>query len=101
MTAKITEQDNQVVVILEGNFDTASSEKMQLALAPLFDYKNCDIRIDCTGLNYISSYGLRTLLSIFKHTNRTGNKTILIRPKESILDVFRVSGFDKLFVIEK
>jgi len=100
MTAKITEQDNQVILILDGNFDTASSEKMQLVLAPLFDYKNCDIKIDCTRLNYISSYGLRTLLSIFKHTNRTGNKTILINPNETILDVFCVSGFDKLFIIE-
>jgi len=100
MTAKITEQDNQVVLILEGNFDTASSEKMQMELAPLFDYKNCDIKIDCTQLNYISSYGLRTLLSILKHTNRYGNKTILFKPHEDIIDVFSVSGFDKLFIIE-
>ncbi len=100
MNATITEQDNQVLLTLDGNFDTASSEKMQLELAPLFDYKNCDIRIDCTNLNYISSYGLRTLLSIFKHTNRTGHKTLLIKPQPTILDVFRVSGFDKLFIIE-
>lgn len=88
------------MVTLHGDFDNVASLHAERDLAPVFERTDCDFVIDCTELDYISSSGLRILLSIFKHTRSNGHKTILKGLKEDVKEVFELSGFLPLFVIE-
>ena len=90
-----------MVAILEGRLDTAVSEEVEEQLSPLHKCKDKDIVIDCTDLTYISSSGLRILLSIYKFTRRTGHKAVLMHINDDIHDTFAISGFIQLFTIEK
>ncbi len=100
METTINKQDDRAVVTLVGDLDTAASRKAEKDLAPVYSYTDCDILVDCAGLTYISSSGLRLLLAIYKHTRRTGHKALLAHANDEVKEVFTVSGFMQLFTIE-
>lgn len=97
----INEQERRLVAALIGDLDNAASSQADRELAPVFERNDCDIVIDCTELNYISSSGLRIVLNVFKHTRSNGHQAILKGMSEDIKEVFHLSGFLQLFVIEE
>ena len=100
MDITINEQDGRLVAALSGDLDNAASSQAERGLAPVFERTDCDIVIDCTELNYISSSGLRLLLNIYKHTRTNGHEAILKGMIEEVEEVFNLSGFLQLFKIE-
>lgn len=100
MKVTINEQEGRLLVALSGDFDNVASMHAERDLAPVFDHTDCDIVIDCTELNYISSSGLRILLRIYKHTRSCGHKAVLKGLKDDQREVFQLSGFMPLFTLE-
>ena len=98
MKTTIQEQDGQLVAILEGRLDTAVSEDVEETLVPLRDCVDKDIVIDCTGLTYISSSGLRIFLRIVKSA-RAKEKPVYIKGMSANLrSILSMAGFLNLFV---
>ncbi len=100
MKITISEQDGRLVAALNGDFDNVASTQAERDLAPVFKCKDSDVVLDCTQLDYISSTGLRILLSIFKNANGYGHKVVLKGLNEDVEEVLNLSGFLPLFVIE-
>ena len=100
MNITINEQEGKLVAVLEGDLDNVASTQAERNLAPVFDYTDKDVVIDCTDLNYISSSGLRILLNIYKHTRTNGHNAILRGLKDDVKEVFQISGFLQLFITE-
>lgn len=99
MKTTIKEQENQILVTLEGELDTAAAAVVETELHSLYNSDGRDIVIDCSGLEYIASSGLRILLSILKGAKAADSKVTLCHVNDDILNVFRLTGFDKLFEI--
>jgi anti-sigma B factor antagonist len=97
----INEQEGLQTVVLSGDLDNAASSQAERSLAPVFDRTDCDVLIDCTELNYISSSGLRILLNVYKHTRSNGHTSTLKGMAEEVEEVFSLSGFLQLFKVEK
>ena len=97
----ISEKEGRLVVALIGDLDNAASSQADQDLAQVFEHNDCDIVIDCTELNYISSSGLRIVLNVFKHTRSNGHKAILKGLREDVEEIFQLSGFLQLFITEK
>lgn len=97
MNVTIKKEEGRYVVDLIGNLDTAASRQADKDLSPLYQYDDSDVLIDCSQLTYISSSGLRMLLSLYKHQRSTGHRVLIANINEDIEDVFRVSGFLQLF----
>lgn len=100
MKTTITQQNGVIEAILDGSLDTAASEQATRDLAPLLESNGRDIIIDCTSLRYISSSGLRILLSIRKSANKTGSTVTLTNVNSVIRDVLFTTGFQNLFTIK-
>lgn len=100
MEITISEQKGRLVADLNGDLDNVASMQAERDLAPVFERTDCDVVLDCTELNYISSSGLRILLSIYKHTRSNGHKAVLKGLKEDVEEVFQLSGFKPLFIFE-
>ena len=96
----INEQSERLVAALSGDLDNAASTQAKRSLEPVFERTDCDVVIDCTELNYISSSGLRIILDILKHTRSNGHKAILRNLSEDVKEVFDLSGFLQLFIVE-
>ncbi len=83
-------------VVVSGRLDAAQAAKAQEFLDNVLD----ECILDMAALDYISSAGLGVLLKTHKRlmVGATGLK--LINVNSHINDIFRYSGFDKLFIIE-
>lgn len=56
--------------------------------------------VDCTGMNYICSSGLRVFLSLNKDIAARGGKLIIRNLEPLVKSVFDMSGFSQIFNIE-
>ena len=100
MTTTIQQQDGNLVALFEGRLDTAAAVKTEQDMQPLYDCEGKDVILDCSKLEYISSSGLRIFLSIRKEAAAHGSKVIVRNINADIRQVFMMTGFVSLFVIE-
>jgi len=100
MKTTITENDGKFIATLEGSLDTAAAEKTAHDLEPLHDCKGHDIIIDCSQLTYISSSGLRILLTIRKYAAANGSNVTIKGASDDIRYMMEVTGFHNLFNLE-
>jgi len=101
MKISITEEKGRAIATLCGDLDNTASSMAEQALAPLFERDDCDILVDCSQLEYISSSGLRILLNIYKHTRKNGHRAILRQVSEDVEEVLRTGGFLQLYELEQ
>jgi anti-anti-sigma factor len=87
-------RDNGEVVV-SGRLDAAQAPRAQQFL----DAISGGCVVDMAALEYISSAGLGVLLSTHKRlmAGRSGLELVNVNP--NIEEIFRYSGFDRLFVI--
>ena len=100
MKTTIQQLENQFLVTLEGELDTAAAAEVEKTLQPLYNSDGLDVIIDCTKLEYIASSGLRILISILKSAKAGGSKVVLKNLNEDIQSVFKLTGFINLFDFE-
>lgn len=93
-----TIEKEQVFVALEGEMDTISTPQLEKELQGFLDDAK-EIVFDFEKLNYISSSGLRLLLSIQKKMTGKGTLRIL-HVNDTIMEVFEMTGFDTILTIE-
>ena len=100
MNAKIEEIDGKFLATLEGEMDTAAATEAEEVLKQLYQSDGKDIVIDCKGLEYIASSGLRILLSILKGAKANGSHVVLRDVNDDIKNVFKLTGFINIFEFE-
>lgn len=100
MKTEIIASGDQVIAKFAGRLDTPASVQTAEDVKPLLEVSNKQIILDCTELEYISSSGLRIFLSIRKEAAGHGSKVIVRNINADIRQVFMMTGFVSLFVIE-
>lgn len=83
-------------VAVSGRLDAAQAQKAQ----DFLDQVDGRCVIDMAQLEYVSSAGLGVLLRTHKRLMVDGAGLELINVNKHIVDIFRYSGFDRLFVIK-
>ena len=96
----LSEQDGRLVAALIGDLDNVASTEASRGLEPVFERTDCNILIDCSELEYISSSGLRILLNLYKHARSNGHQVTLKGLSEDVREVFILGGFLQLFLTE-
>ena len=98
MTITKSQSGNGLTVAIEGRLDTTTAPKLEEELKASLD-GIADLTMDLGTLEYISSAGLRVLLSAQKIMNRQGKLTIR-NVKPEVMDIFEVTGFADILNIE-
>jgi len=99
MNLEIKEKEGILVGVLSGYIDTATAEQVGKEMTPLLEQANRAIEIDCSKLDYISSSGLRLLLTLRKQVSADGGSLVIKNINDEIRKVFTLTGFFKLFDI--
>lgn len=100
MNTKIEEIDGKYVATLEGKMDTTAAVEAEEVLKPLYQTGGKDVVINCSGLEYIASSGLRILLGILKGAKACGSRVVLKDVNDDIKNVFKLTGFISIFEFE-
>jgi anti-sigma B factor antagonist len=87
-----------LVVALEGRLDTTTAPELEQELKNSLDGVT-DLTLDMDKLDYISSAGLRVLLSAHKTMMKQGQMKV-INASEIVKEVFEVTGFCDILNIE-
>ena len=99
MEIKQQKEGDVVLLGLEGRLDTLSSRTLDTHLKELIEGNTHQILIDFSQLEFISSSGLRVLLSLGKQINRLKGSLALCTLQDRVMDVFDMAGFSTLFEI--
>ena len=96
MKINFNKNDGNLNVALDGRLDTTTAPELDSFLSE--NYDGCgSVVIDCKNLSYISSAGLRVLLSAQKKTKGAMKLTNVC---ELVMEVFEMTGFADILVIE-
>ena len=93
-----TKDGNTLTVGLEGRLDTTTAPQLEGELRTALTGVK-ELVMDLSKLDYVSSAGLRVLLSAQKIMNRQGSM-IIRNVKPEIMDIFEVTGFVDILSIE-
>ena len=96
----ITEERNNNLVILkiEGRLDTTTAPTLEKTINEIIE-SITELILDMHELTYVSSAGLRVLLSTQKRMNKIGMMK-LIGVCEEVMEVFEMTGFVDILNIE-
>ena len=98
MTMNKTQSGNALTIAIEGRLDTTTSPELEAVLKN--DLAAAEsLTLDFSKLEYISSAGLRVLLSAHKVMSKKGGMTIR-NANEIVKEVFEVTGFTDILTIE-
>ncbi len=96
----LAEQQNgtSMTVTLTGRLDTTTAPQLENDLRDALSGLT-DLKLDMANLDYISSAGLRVLLSFQKIMNKQG-RMVICHAKPEILEIFEVTGFTDILNLE-
>ena len=91
--------DTKATIAVEGKLTVATSPSLEEAVHQVPE-SIANFDIDLTELEYISSAGLRVLVSTQKLAGKRGGAMRLLHPTDDVMEVFEMTGFDKILTFE-
>ena len=91
-------EGSKLELVLAGRLDTTTAPELEKELKASLDGVD-ELVFDMASLEYISSAGLRVLLSAQKIMNKQGTMKVL-HVNETIMEIFDIIGFSDILTIE-
>lgn len=101
MEITTNEENGICIAALSGKLNTANATDAESALMELLDQGKHSLLLDFSGVDYIASSGLRVLLKLAQRMKNEGGNLRLCSANDSVNNVFRISGFDKILEIHE
>ena len=98
MTINKAQSGDALTIALAGRLDTTTAPQLETELKQALDGIR-SLTMDFEKLDYISSAGLRVLLSAQKKMNKQGSM-VITHVNETVNEVFEVTGFADILTIE-
>ena len=98
MNIKRKKDNSTLTVTVNGRIDTVTAPEFEAGVKPFLDGVT-ELTLDFKDVNYVSSAGLRVLLSLQKKMMTQGEMK-LVHVSEAVKDVFEVTGFDEILTFE-
>lgn len=97
MEIQTAKEKNAVIVSVQGRIDAVTAPEFEKAISSLIVQGENIFLFNFSGLEYISSAGLRSILATAKKLKPTGGSILFSEIKGPVKDVFKISGFGTIF----
>ena len=95
-----TERANGTVIAkADGRIDSSTSREFHSDLEAVIAESDAALVLDFEDVSYVSSAGMRVILLAAKNLQKSGMRLVLCSMNDSIREVFKISGFDKIIPI--
>lgn len=98
MTIEKTRKNGELTLAVEGRLETTTAPELEAVVKSELDGVTVLV-FDFTKLEYISSAGLRVLLSAQKTMNKQGSMKVT-GANEIVTEIFEITGFSDILTIE-
>ena len=98
MTIEIKKNEKEITIEIVGRLDTITAPVLEKTIGDNIGGMQSLI-LDFKGLEYISSAGLRVVLSAQKKMQQVGSMKV-INVCENVMEVFEITGFADILTIE-
>ncbi|WP_119066761.1 STAS domain-containing protein [Aggregatilinea lenta] len=101
MTMEINVSEMRRVRLFEviGRVDSTNATELGTTLDKAADDGNNNLVLDLSGVDYMSSAGLREMVRILKRVKRSGGDLRIANPSERVKEVLELAGLDSIFEI--
>ena len=99
MNQQISKSGEYTVVHLGSRIDTTNAAEFEAQVTGLLDGGVSKLILDCAGLSYISSSGLRVFLVVQKRMTQLGGQFRLYGLQPAIREIFDISGFTTILSV--
>ena len=100
MNVKINNVNEETIVVIEDRLDTVTAPELDKEIRPFYAESGLKIVFDCNALEYVSSSGLRVILTAHKMLTAKGSKFVLRGLSAEVRSVFDLTGFSRILTIE-
>jgi anti-anti-sigma factor len=97
LDVRIEDHHGTPVVHVRGELDLSTCEQVETALAKAEGANPPTLVLDLSGVSFMDSTGVRTLLQADSRARRDGRRLLLIAPPEPGARVLRVTLLDRRF----
>lgn len=97
MELQTTEYKRVTVVDVSGRIDSATATEFDDEIMGLIESGHKNLLLDMSEVEFLSSAGLRTLVSARKALQKSSGGIKLARPSERVEDTLDIAGLDVLF----
>jgi anti-sigma B factor antagonist/stage II sporulation protein AA (anti-sigma F factor antagonist) len=101
MEIKEDRKGDVLIVTINGRLDAISSPTAEKHIFELINKGSHKIILELGGVDYLSSAGMRMLLSTTKKLKGISGKIVLCGVTQNVMDVLKMSGFDHVLAIVK
>ena len=98
MQINVTRNGSVLALALEGRLDALTSPELENTLKKSLEGID-SLVLDFSKLDYVSSAGLRTLLSAHKRMSAQGSMK-MTNVNEGVMEIFKMTGFADILLIE-
>ena len=99
MEINVTEMKRLDLLEIEGRVDSNTASTLNEVLNERIDQGTSNIVVDLSQVSYMSSAGLRELVSALKRVRKGGGDLRLCTPSERVNEVIELAGLNSLFEI--
>jgi anti-anti-sigma factor len=87
------------MMVLSGTLDAPGAMGIEQQFQKRIQDHSGNVIIELSGLDYMSSYGLRMILTAAKALHDKGGGLHLAAPNSHVMEVIRVAGYDTMFPV--
>jgi len=85
---------------LAGRMDVQGAQEIDLKFTG-YTANQRSVIVDLSGVNFLASIGIRTLLLAAKAVNQRGGKIVLLNPDDNVTKVLEMAGIDTMIPISR
>ncbi len=96
----VSENEVNLVLAFKGTLDTNGADSVAHWFYGLLNDIRKDVVIDFSGVTYLSSAGIRLLISGLKLASRNSCKMYLTDPLPDVLKIIKMAGLEQLLLFQ-
>ena len=90
---------NATLIEVGGRVDSMNANQLGEALSSEIDQGHTNVVLDLAGVEYMSSAGLREIVTALKKVKRASGDLRVAQPSDRVLEIFEMAGLDTIVQI--
>lgn len=99
LTFETEEQEGKLIFRLSGRLDATSSPNLESKVTEQIESGHKNLVLDFGNVEYLSSAGMRLLLSATRRLANNGGKLCICTVDDEVMEIIKVAGFERILNI--